>query len=73
VNITQQQFEAGLNESQFMIQGMESQIGNVISSAIGEVQNMASAITSQLTSFPGCATQQTANVQQFLSQIGKLL
>jgi butyrate kinase len=69
----QQQVQAGLNQAQSIIQGVGSQIASVIANVTAGLQTTATTILTQVTNFPGCATAQTASVQNLVNQTGMLL
>ena len=71
-NVTQQ-VQGGIIQAQSMIQGVLSQFANVTASVAAGIQNTATAIITQVTSVPRCATAMTINVSSVMYQAGMLL
>jgi hypothetical protein len=69
VSQIQQQLQAGIIQAQ----GVGSQIVNVIANVTAGLQTTATTILTQVSNFPLCATAQTTNVANIVSQAGMLL
>jgi hypothetical protein len=71
-NVTQQ-IQGGIIQAQSMIQGMLSQVAGATANVAAGMQSTATAIITQVSSFPVCATAMTVNVSSVMSQAGMLL
>jgi dihydroorotate dehydrogenase len=71
-NVTQQ-IEGGINQAQNMIQGVMSQVAGVTANVAAGMQNTVTAIITQVTKVPQCATAMTINVSSVMIQAGMLL
>ena len=68
-----QQVQGGIQQAQNASQQVGSLIGSVIDGVTGGLQATATRILTQVSSYPRCANQQTANVTSIVNQTGILL
>jgi phage-related protein len=73
ISLIQQQIQAGISQAQSTFQQVQSQITSVIANVTTGLQTTATRIQTQISNFPRCANEQTANVARIVNQTGMLL
>jgi len=73
LSLIQQQIQAGVSQAQSASQRVGNQIASVIANVTTGLQATASRIQTQISNFPRCANEQTANVARIVNQTGMLL